>query len=69
MSRPFEWKSEQTKLSCWGTTNPNNDLIEETTRSVLKVTVWVVIGRFEVIGSHFFEDANGKTVKVNQVYY
>ena len=54
-------------FSYWGTVNPNNDLIKGTTRSVLKVTVWEVIGGFEVIGPYFTEDINSNTVAGNQV--
>ena len=53
----------------WGTENPKDDLIEETPRSVRKVTVWVAIGWYGVIGPYFFENENGETVTVNQENY
>lgn len=53
----------------WGTQAPNEEAIEETTRSALKTTVWVAIGWYGIIGPYFFEDQNGNTVTVNQINY
>ena len=53
----------------WGTENPGNELIDESPRSVLKVTMWVAIGWYGIIGPYFFEDDDGRTATVNQVNY
>ena len=53
----------------WGTENPGNDLIDESPRSVLKVTMWVAGGWYGIIGPYFFEDDNDRTATVNQVNY
>ena len=36
---------------------------------MLKVTVWVVIGWYGIIGPYFFENDDGRTVTVNQDKY
>ena len=51
----------------WGTGNPGNELIDERPRSVLKVTMWMAIGWYGMIGPYFFEDDDGRTATVNQV--
>ena len=40
----------------WGTDNPGNTSTEMVPRSVLKVTMWVAVGWYGVIGPYFFED-------------
>ena len=50
----------------WGTENPSNEIVDESPRSELKVTVWVAIGWYG-IGPYFFFD--GRTVTVNQDSY
>ena len=53
----------------WGTHNPGNAATEQVPRSVLKVTMWVAIGWYGIIGPYFFEDAQGRTCTVNQENY
>lgn len=53
----------------WGTENPGDELVDEIPRTVLKVTVWVAIGWYGIIGPYFFEDDDGRTTTVNQVNY
>ena len=53
----------------WGTHNPGNAATEQVPRSVLKVTMWVAIGWYGIIGPYFFEDAQGCTCTVNQENY
>jgi len=35
------------------TFDPGDELVDESRRSVLKVTVWVAIGLYGIIGSYF----------------
>ena len=53
----------------WGTDNPGNASTEMVPRSVLKVTVWVAVGWYGIIGPYFFEDDQGRTCTVNQENY
>ena len=53
----------------WGTDNPGNASTEMVPRSVLKVTVWVAVGWYGIIGPYFFEDDQGRTSTVNQENY
>uniref|UniRef100_A0A8C4Q1D4 Uncharacterized protein n=1 Tax=Eptatretus burgeri TaxID=7764 RepID=A0A8C4Q1D4_EPTBU len=53
----------------WGTENPGNASTELMPRSVLKVTMWVSVGWYGIIGPYFFEDDQGHTCTVNQRNY
>jgi len=53
----------------WGVENPADRRTEEIPRSTLKVTMWVAIGWYGIIGPYFFEDEHGHTVTVNQENY
>ena len=51
----------------WEAHNPENEQVNESPRSVLKVTAWVAIGWDGIIGPYFFENDDGKTVTVDQI--
>ena len=53
----------------WGFDNPGNKLINESPRSVLKVTGKKAIGWNGIIGPYFFENDDGKTVTVHLMKY
>ena len=53
----------------WGTDNPNNEIVDESPRSELKVTVWVAVDWYGIIGPYFFENDDGRTVTMNQDNY
>ena len=63
-------KVKKQNFRYWGTENPSNEIVDESPRSVLKVTVWVAISWYGIIGPYFFEnDDDGRTVTVNQDNY
>jgi len=49
----------------WGTDNLGNASTEMVSRSVLKITLWVAVGWYGIIGPYFFEDEQGHTCTVN----
>ena len=55
----------------WGTENPSNEIVDESPKSVLKVTVWVAIELAGMVslGPPFFENDDDRTVTVNQDNY
>ena len=61
--------SEQTEFPVLGADNPGNELVNESPRSVLKVTVWMAIGWDGIIGSYFFKNVHNRRVTVDQINY
>ena len=52
-----------------GTENPGDELVDGSSRTVLRVTVWMAVGWHGIVGPYFFEDDDGRTTALNQVNF